>query len=73
MDVVPVGPQVRLPSATIGLGPVKWHRYCSRYHAARADCGLVQEERIAKSGKKVTRWVHPIIEKPKRKIRARKS
>lgn len=39
-------------------GPIKWCNQCSRYHAARGDCGLHYVKRTAKSGKEVWRWAH---------------
>lgn len=51
-------------------GPVKWCRFCGRKHAARADCGLVEVERVAKSGCKVMRWALPKPEHKKSHKRA---
>lgn len=54
-------------------GPVKWCHMCHRRHPARA-CRLVQDTRIAKSGREVTRWVHPEAKiESKKKTKARKS
>lgn len=39
-------------------GPTKWCKQCSRYHKARADCGLAYVKRTAKSGNEVWRWAH---------------
>lgn len=56
------------------LGPIKWCRTCGRKHQARAECGLVQVERIAKSGRKVMRWAQPEPEESShKKSKARKS
>jgi hypothetical protein len=43
-------------------GPVKWCRLCGYKHPARKDCGFEEVTRIAKSGRKVTRWAVPIGE-----------
>lgn len=42
-------------------GPIVWCKFCSRRHPRRKH-DLVLEERTAKSGRMVMRWVHP---KPK--------
>lgn len=56
-------------------GPIKWCKVCGRKHAARADCGLEEVERIAKSGQVVKRWALPIpiLKKSHKKSKARKS
>lgn len=65
-----------IPEFKLRPGPVKWCKTCGREHKARADCGLVEVERIAKSGRTVKRWAQPAPEPVKKshsRRRVRKS
>jgi hypothetical protein len=55
-------------------GAIAWCKRCGRKHPRREECNLELAERVAKSGRKVMRLVHPAPKTPgRKKTRARKS
>jgi hypothetical protein len=62
-----------LPKGPTAGGAIAWCKRCGRKHPRRMECNLVWAERIAKSGRKVMRLVHPTPRaKSRKKTKARR-